>query len=93
VFFRHKSVNGAEQYAKWLIKLRQNEQKAKTNLTCCCVSGKSQSLTVVNFDGDVRIMPLPTTKPKYSVSRLAQKHLTILINNLFSCKAVNTFRR
>jgi hypothetical protein len=71
----------------------KNEQKATKDLTCFCVSGKGQPFIDANFDWDVRTLPLPTMQPRYSVSRLAQKHLSILINILFSRKDVNTFRR
>jgi hypothetical protein len=67
-------------------------KKQQKDLTCFPVSGKGQSFSAATFDWDVRTLPLPTMKPKYSVFRLAQKHLTILINNLFSCIAVITFR-
>jgi hypothetical protein len=51
--FRHKSVNGTEQFVKWRIHLRQNEQKATKDLACFCVSGKGQSFIVATFDWDV----------------------------------------
>jgi hypothetical protein len=74
------------------INKRKNKKQQKTSHVFC-VSGKGKSFTAATFDLDVRTLPLPTMKPRYSVSRLAQTHLTILRNNLFSRKAVNTCRR
>jgi len=68
-------------------------KNATKGLNCFCVSGKDQSFTFATFDSVVRTLPLPTMKPIYSVSRLTQMHLTILMNSLFSRKALNTIRR
>jgi hypothetical protein len=67
--------------------------KSNKSLNLFCVSGNGQSFIAATFDWDVRALPLLTIKPRYSVSHLAQKHFTILINNLVSRKAINTFRR
>jgi hypothetical protein len=37
--------------------------------------------TALSFPGDVGTWPLPTIKPRYYVSILAPKNLTILINS------------
>jgi len=66
----------------------EKRTKATKELICFCVSGKGQSYTAPTFDEYMgTIIPLPTIKPRYSVSRLAQKHSTILIINLLSHKA------
>jgi hypothetical protein len=62
------------------------------DLTSFCVSGKDQPFTATTLEGDVRTLPLSTTKPRYQVSRLAQEHLSILIRNILFRKAIKTLR-
>ncbi len=73
-------------------KLPINEQEATKYFICFCVLGKDQSLTAATFEVDVRMLPFLAIKPRYSVCRLAQKHLTILMNNLLLRKVVKTCR-
>ncbi len=70
----------------------KKNKKPQKDLIFIYVSGKGQSFIVATLDGDVRALPFPTIKQRYSVFRLAQKHLTILMNNLFFHKVVKNCR-